>query len=206
MPELAALFVADPPEVWAALGFAVDDGGAVWVGGVRLQTGAAGTGLAGWVLRHLPGGPEAVTGDVDGIVTAVDDGPVEVADPVHPNGVDALDHVVVSTPALARTVAVLEAVGFDLRRVREAGGGMRQAFFRAGPAVVEVVGPADPAGAGGPARLWGLAFAAADLDATAAFLGGALGPARDAVQAGRRIATVDRSAGSSVRLAVMSAR
>jgi hypothetical protein len=78
-----------------------------------------------------------------------------------------------------------------------------QAFFRAGEVIVEVVGPVT-AVADGPARFWGLAFTSADLDATAALLGARLRPPKTAVQAGRRIATLDRAAGSSLAVAVMS--
>jgi hypothetical protein len=80
---------------------------------------------------------------------------------------------------------------------------MRQGFFKHGAVVLEVIGPAQPAG-DGPARLWGLAFTVADLDATAVFLGDRLHPPKDAVQEGRRIATVDKSAGSTVPIAFMS--
>jgi hypothetical protein len=112
----------------------------------------------------------------------------------------------VATPDLGRTVDAFEAAGLRLRRTREigtAGRPMRQAFFRLGPAIVEVVGPA-PASGSGPASFYGLAFTVADLDATAAFLGQRLQPAIDAVQPGRRIATLDRAAGSTVPMVFMS--
>jgi catechol 2,3-dioxygenase-like lactoylglutathione lyase family enzyme len=120
--------------------------------------------------------------------------------------VTVLDHVVVITPDLARTTGAFESAGLRLRRTRDAGSPQRpmtQAFFKVGPTIVEVVGSptrAEP----GPARFYGLAFTVADLDATAAFLGERLRPARDAVQAGRSIATLDRAAGSTVALAFMS--
>ena len=51
-------------------------------------------------------------------------------------------------------------------------------------------------GADGPAFFWGLAFKVADLDATVAAIGdGALQRPAPAVQPGRRIATLRRSAG-----------
>jgi hypothetical protein len=72
-----------------------------------------------------------------------------------------------------------------------------------GETIAEVVGP--PSGSSpGPARFYGLAFTVADLDATALFLGERLRPAKDAVQPGRRIATLDRAVGSTVPLAFMS--
>jgi hypothetical protein len=49
-----------------------------------------------------------------------------------------------------------------------------------------------------------LAFTVAELDATARFLGERMRPPKEAVQPGRRIATLDRSAGSTVAMAFMS--
>jgi hypothetical protein len=78
-----------------------------------------------------------------------------------------------------------------------------QAFFRLDQTILEVVGPATGSGPG-PARFWGLAFTVTNLGTTAAVLGSRLLPAIDAVQPGRRIATLDRSAGSSVAMAFLS--
>lgn len=80
---------------------------------------------------------------------------------------------------------------------------MRQAFFRLGEIVLEVVGPREPAGEGAP-RFFGLAWTVRDLDETAASLAERLHPPKDAVQPGRRIATLDKAAGSSVAMAFMS--
>lgn len=177
MAELAALAVGDPPDVWSDLGFEVDDG-CVAVSGVRLVLGAATPGLSSWTIR-------------------TDEEPPPT--PAHPNGVQAIDHVVLLTPHLDRTIDELSAEGFDLRRIREAGNGLRQAFFRLGPVVLEVVGDGD-----GEQRLWGITFTVDDLDATVAHLGDRVRPPKDAVQPGRRIATLDRSAGSTVPIAFMS--
>ena len=54
-------------------------------------------------------------------------------------------------------------------------------------------------------RLWGLALRVQDLDRTLASLAPHASPARPAVQPGRRIATVRRSAGIGIPLALMSA-
>jgi hypothetical protein len=99
-------------------------------------------------------------------------------------------------------VAALEGTGLEARRVRDAGK-FRQVFFRLGDPVLEVVGPPEPSG-DGPARFFGLALTVADLDATAAALGEDLGEVKDAVQPGRRIATLRRSAGCTTSLAFMS--
>ena len=111
-----------------------------------------------------------------------------------------IDHLVVTTPRLDRTLPALEAVGLEVRRTRDAGGGMRQAFLVAGPAVLEVVG--DRPGAG-PARLWGVTFVVPDVDALAGRFGETLGTPRDAVQPGRRIVTAH---GMDVPVAFMTPR
>jgi hypothetical protein len=114
------------------------------------------------------------------------------------------------TPDLERTIASVEAAGAKLRRIREGEAGgrrVRQAFFRLGEALLEVVAAAaEPSGesGGGPARFWGLVVVVDDLETCAASLGERLGGVKDAVQEGRRIATVRRSAGLSVPLAFMT--
>ena len=201
MIELASLLVGDPPQLWSELGFRVEDGAAV-VSGVRHQLGSEGRGIRAWSLR----GTEA---------EAVDGLPLDPPPPVpdnqdsdsHPNGVLGLDHVVLLTPDLARTIGAFEGIGLQLRRTRDAEPGgtpMRQAFFRLGPVILEIVGPRDRPSGGGPPRFYGLAFTVQDLDATAALLGDRLRPAKPAVQAGRRIATLDKAAGSTIAVAFMS--
>ena len=69
---------------------------------------------------------------------------------------------------------------------------MQQAFFRCGPVIVEVVGPATGSGESvdeAPCTWFGLALDADDLDRTAELLGDHLGRIKPAVQHGRRIAT-----------------
>jgi hypothetical protein len=201
--RLAALAVADEPAAWTDAGFAVDDGGRCWLGDVAVAltpgTGT-GTGVQAWSV-------EGVDGPLDGL-PALDLPPEEPVDAavLHPNGTTAVDHVVVMTPDLDRTVAALEQAGLESRRVRDADAGgrpIRQVFFRLGDPVLEVVGPPEPSG-DGPARFFGLALTVADLDATATALGEHLGEVKDAVQAGRRIATLRRSAGCTTALAFMS--
>jgi hypothetical protein len=195
--RLVALAVADEPVAWQDAGFAVDDAGRCWLGDVSVTlTPGTGKGVTGWSV-------EGIDRPVDGLPT-IDlppPEPVEAA-ALHPNGTTAIDHVVVTTPDLDRTVAALEATGLEARRTRDAGR-IRQVFFRLGDPVLEVVGPPEPSG-DGPARFLGLALTVADLDATAAALGEALGEVKDAVQPGRRITTLRRSAGCTTALAFMS--
>lgn len=206
-PTLDELTVADGPEAWRACGFEVE-GDVCVVGDVRIRLAGndAGQGLAGWSLRGIG------RGDLDGLTTTRSDGPPPDAAPAHPNGVTAIDHVVAISPDLDRTVAALEGAGLDLRRVREEptpAGAPRQAFFRLGAVILEVVQePPEAIERGGgperPAFFWGLAFINDDLEATVAGLGDRVSEIRPAIQPGRRIATLRRSAGLSVPVALMS--
>jgi hypothetical protein len=200
------LTVAGAPAAWSALGFAVD-GDTCVLGDlrIRLPGSEAGSGLTGWSLRELE------STELDGLPTARSDRPPPDAHRTHPNGIAVLDHVVAITPALERTVAALEGAGLDLRRVREEptpAGAPRQAFFRLGATVLEVVQqPVEaigPGGSDGPAFFWGLAFVAPDLDATVAGLGERVSEIRAAVQPGRRIATLRRAAGLTMPVALIT--
>lgn len=207
-PTIDELTIADSPAAWSALGFGLE-GDVCVVGDVRIRLAGAdaGRGLAGWSLRG------AESDELDGLPTSRSDTEPPAAAPAHPNGITALDHVVAITPALGRTVAALERAGLDLRRIREEptpAGAPRQAFFRLGATILEVVQePADVVerdGADRSAFFWGLAFAAPDLDATVAGLGDRVSEVRPAVQPGRRIATLRRSAGLALPVALISPR
>jgi hypothetical protein len=175
---LAALELGDAPDTWERLGFVVHDG-RCRVGVTELVLTGAGGGIAGWTLGAAPAG----------------------APPRHPNGAIKLDHLVMTAPDLEAAIADLEALGLELRRIRDAGEGRRQGFFRLGETLLELVAPA-----GEQTVFWGLAIRVEDLDALAARLGDDLGEIRDAVQPGKRIATLRASAGSGVPLAFMSKR
>jgi hypothetical protein len=189
--SIDALEIADEPAAWTAAGFDVQDARCL-VSRVALRLTGRGErrGITGWTLGDEAAGDAAAP---------------------HPNGVVRIDHVVMLTPDLDRTVAELESQGFDLRRTREAptpGGSTRQAFFRAGEPILEVVlapeGSSVARDPSGPARLWGLAFCVEDLGRTARSLGDLLGEPRDAVQPGRRIATLRGQAGLGPAIAFMS--
>lgn len=206
-PTIDELVLADEPDGWAALGFTVVDG-CCQLGAVRLRLAGreAGAGLIGWSLRGVAGT------ELDGLLTAVSSSPVPTSAPAHPNGVRAIDHVVAMSPELDRTVAALERAGLNLRRIREQptpAGAPRQAFFRLGAEILEVVQePQDAVERGGgvarPARLWGLALVVDDLDRTVEIVGSHAGSIRPAVQPGRRIAPLRRSAGLAIPVALMS--
>jgi hypothetical protein len=178
-PLLTALDVGGDAAAWAAAGFAVEDD-AVMLGAVQLRLGATTSGITAW---HFDGAAPAHN--------------VE-----HPNTSIALDHLVVFTDDPDRTVETYATLGLDVRRVREIGGGRTQTFFRAGEPIIELVGPIpDTHGE----RFWGLAVTVADIEACAQLLGNRLGPVKDAVQSGRRIATLrHEECGLSVPIAFMS--
>jgi hypothetical protein len=156
-----------------------------------------------------PGTRRLVMSGVDPQLTSIDGLTIEVRDEAapmyaeHPLGARSIDHVVIATDDLARTSgAFADATGAALKRVREAGE-MRQGFHRLGGLIVEVV---ERAGLPpGPATVWGLVLIVDDLDAACASLGAELiDEPRDAVQSGRRIATLRPGAGLGIAVALMS--
>jgi catechol 2,3-dioxygenase-like lactoylglutathione lyase family enzyme len=192
VPTLEELEIADEPADWHALGFEVENR-ACQVSSVRLRLLGKGPrrGILDWKLSN--GEPAAM------------------AAPPHPNGATRIDHVVLLSPDLDRTVQELRSDGFELRRIREGetpGGSTRQAFFRLGEPILEVVqapeGTSVARNPEGPARLWGIAFLVEDIDATASALGDLLGAPRDAVQPGRKIATLRPEAGLGPAIAFMN--
>ena len=207
-PEAASLTLAEDPDAWAAAGFTVDADGTCRVGGVRLVLAGrdAGHGMIGWRLRNLPDGAAA---DIDGFATtATDDPPAAAAE--HAITATQVDHIVLLTDDVDRTVASAAKVGLVPRRWRDHttpdGAPVRQVFYRVGEVVLEVVAPRDRPDRPRPgARSFGLAFVAADIGAASAVLGDGLGPERIAVQPGRTIATVRHHAlGLGTPIALMS--
>ncbi len=198
------LLVADEPHAWTSAGFDVDPDGTCRIGGVRVRLVGRdrGFGIVGWSLRGL----EPTDGLLDGVpTTRSEHGPATPG--THPNGVVAIDHVVLLSPDVSRTVGAFVDLGVEPRRERagELGGQpIRQVFFRLGEVIVEVVGSPETA-TEGPASLWGITYVVADIEASAAYLGAHAGRVKDAVQPGRRIATVrHRELGLSVRTALIS--
>ncbi len=183
--ELVELRLGGPAAPWRAT-LGVGDGDVV--GGVALRfEPAAPPGLAGLALR--------------GLRTPAPDGlPLHEQPGVRPpvagaTAVRAVDHVVAVTDDLARTADRLVAAGLDLRR-RDA----RAAFFVLGPALLELVERAEAPP--GRAALWGVTFVVDDVDVARAHVG----PAKAAVQPGRRIATVRAEAGLGLPVALITPR
>lgn len=206
MVELDGLVVGDEPASWRDAGFTVDDDGVCRIGRVRVRLAGrdGGKRIRSWALRGVPPG----TTDVDGLPTTPTGEPA--CEPAaHPNGVLAIDHVVALTPDVARTVAAFGALGVEVRRTREVDAAQYgfpaiQTFFRLGEPILELLGGTEPSG-DGPAGFFGLAYTVSDIDALPGRYGPAVGAVKDAVQPGRRIATLrHKSFDMSVATAFMT--
>jgi hypothetical protein len=131
------IVLGDPPDAWERLGFEVRDG-IVALEGEQLHL----TGRGGGILEVTA--PELTSDEPDGLILK------QGSDPYlrvvrHPNGASVVDHVVVLTGSLERTVGALVEAGLDLRR--EVPG---IAFLRLGSYILEVVERGgDPAHSGG---------------------------------------------------------
>ncbi|MEM8708660.1 MAG: glyoxalase [Actinomycetota bacterium] len=197
--QLTSVTVGDDPSAWTAAGFEVHDG-AVRIGSTAVICDPdARRGIA-----HVA--VDGVAADIDGLPIRPTDTP-SLVEADHPNLVSGFDHLVAMSPAIDRTADALLQAGLDRRRTRRfdvGGETRRQDFFWLGDVILELVG-VDGVDGEGPATFWGLALECADLDLAAARLGDALGTVKDAVQPGRRIATVrTRELGISVPIALMS--
>jgi hypothetical protein len=202
-PKVEWLTVAGDPETWRSLGLTVTAEGLIPLVGTSIritpESGDRTAGITGWALSGI----EDVV-EIDGLVTDV----VAPSPPIyaeHPLRASGLDHVVVSTADLERTSeAISAATGCELKRIRQVGA-MRQGFHRIGRGglIVELVERPDlPAG---PASFWGLVLIVDDLDAACGLIGSdRVSSPKDAVQPGRRIATIRADVGLGLPVALMS--
>ena len=182
------LVVGDEPEAWAKAGFTVDDDGICRIGAVRVELAGRGIGkgLRRWSVRGA-----GSLDEVDTIPTAEGtDPPADAAE--HPNGTLRIDHVVLLSADGERTAtAITDATGLDVRGTRDSGtygAPMRQRFFKMGAVVLELISPSEASE--GPTRFFGLAFDVDDIDRLPDLYGDHLCRIKDAVQPGRRIATL----------------
>ena len=203
-PQLTAIDLGDTADAWRAAGFDVHDD----AGGPEVRLGSTVLRLTGRGGRVLGLALEGTTAELDGLPVAAA-AAVEGAAPRHPNGISRIDHVVVSSGDVERTVAAFTGAGLEVRGERATdayGSPMRQVFFWAGDVIVELMGPdRDEPVTDDATSVFGLALVADDLDATAAHLGELLSTPKQAVQPGRRIAGLrGAKVGISVPVAVMS--
>lgn len=162
-------------------------------------------GLIGWTFS-IDATDADVMVDVDGIVTHL------VASPPAPpldrsigaETMTGLDHVVVMTDNLDRTCAAFTTVlGWQVRRERDAGRGVRQRFFKLSNTIIEVVSGPHVTEPG--ASLWGMVVSIDDMVAWAERLGPEVtSTPKPATQPGRFISTVRSGTGLGVPFAAMT--
>ena len=204
--QLLQINLCETPESWERIGFNVDfdsTGASISVGNTKL-----------WFAHNSQtSGINSVC--VNGISGNLDSLKFEPAEktgpkppcPPHPNHVERIDHLVVTSPDCDRTTVILEEAGLNLEGVRKFGNTpnrMRQSFFWLGDVILELVGPDNPTTEGRPS-FWGLALVSSDIDETVRKMGTLCSPVKDAVQPGRKITTVEtRQLPIGTSIAIMS--
>ena len=199
MARITQLVVGGQPAAWSSIGLTFRDG-VCSLGDVQLRLDQTlSPGLHSWVMSECVG-----TGDIDGIPTTCDG--VSQAQAFSPGSsiidVAGVDHVVVFTNDLERTSREIARVtGEPLKRVRDAGNGVRQGFHRLGSVIVEIVEQQRVE----RSSLWGFVLTVNNLDDVAAHMGpDVLSPPKDAVQPGRRIAAFRSGVGLGTAVALIT--
>ncbi len=197
MARITQLTVGGSSAAWSSLGFSLDDSCCAFGDVVVRIDSDHEPGFVSWTL-----GDVVVSEPPDGLMTTFDDRCVSVASASSILDVVGIDHVVVMTNDLERTTsAIARVTGEPLKRVREAGDGIRQGFHRLGSVIVEVVENVRVA----QTHLWGFVLTVNNLDDVVAHVGpDVIGPPRDAVQPGRRIATIRSGVGLGVPVALIT--
>ena len=192
--RLVQLTVGGSRPLWQRLGLAFDDRSTCRIGQVSLHLNEAAQ------PGHLQWAFEPAVAPIDGIHPALR---VPAGEEVSSTFL-FVDHVVVMTDSLERTSAeIAKRTGLELRRIRDVGNGIRQAFHRSDEVVIEVVQASHVT----EPHLWGFVLVASQFDEVVSQLGeSVLSSPKDAVQSGRRIATVRREVGLGVNVAIISPR
>ena len=201
MSLITALVVGGSPEPWEAFGFhllsATPSESQFSLGdAVLVVNSTQPAGMVSWEIT------EVNTETIDGVLTARGANDLEL--PLEPGNVGCLgvDHVVVRTNSLDVTcAAITAATGAPVKRVRDAGSGMQQAFHKMGSVVVEVVSAPEQVE---KTHLWGFVVNVSDVDALSACLvPDILGTPKPATQPGRRIASARSGSALGVPFAGM---
>jgi hypothetical protein len=209
MTSIAELVVGGLPEQWESFGFAkLSSEGArtlFSLGDMALVVDSSHEpGMVSWTLVGSPAQPALIDGVATSYAanTAPTSSTARTGAPAGRVGCLGVDHVVIRTNDLERTcAAIADATGAEVRRVRDAGGGVTQAFHKLADVVVEVVAGGEHVEA---THLWGFVVNVADLDALAQWAGpDVVGVPKPATQPGRRIATARSGAGLGVPFALM---
>ena len=209
MPEVSSariseLVIGGSRANWAQVGINFSQAGVFAIGEIALRIDEAlPPGMHSWALTNI----DSASVSIDGIPTTtavVGSRSAETESREFVLASLGIDHVVVNTPDLERTSRALhEATGAELKRIRDAGNGVRQGFHRLGDVIIEIVSA--PSMAEGNASLWGFVLNVADVHEVAAYLGpDVLSPPKPAVQKNRLIATFRGAVGLGVPVALMS--
>ena len=214
---IADLWIEGSIDPWLNLGFAAQSDAFLCLPdlGLRFQSALDNEGtsprITGWTLldptNEETSDEKSSDGEmsIDGLRTRIVSRATCIDPTTSPLNVLGVDHIVVMTGNLERTCEAISAVTRSpLKRIRDAGGGVRQGFHRCGRVIIEVVQLPD-IDAETSASIWGLVLNVRDLDQSIDWLGpDVISAARPALQAGRRIATIKREAGLGVALALMT--
>ena len=163
-------------------GFSVDSHGLVHIGEVTVRLlGRQGNaeGIVGWGFSGLSPGVTHVHGIPVTSLPAVGAPQAEVQ---HPNGVCAVDHIVVLSDDWERGIRDFRTIGLEpLRQTNTVRKGVTQVIYRPSKTIIELVGgkiaPEEP-------TLWGLTLVSKDVDATHVFLSASTKKPWPAVQPG----------------------
>lgn len=199
-PRLTGVLAGGDEAAWGQAGFHCSPSG-FRAGEVSLFIGAA---VERPALRF-----SSPTGSLEGLI-AKDEAPDSLLDLPnnHPNGTCGVDHVVVSSPNIVRTGEAMANAGLELLGTRSAeigGRKVEQRFHRAGSCLIELVGEPGSSGDGSPS-IWGITFVTERLGSLPALDPPPVASIRDAVQPGRRIATVVPEIHLPIRVAFMDPR
>lgn len=192
-PRLEVIEIGAESDAWRACGFALGDNGVFAAGPVVVRL----TDEQRPVRLRL-------SNPVAGLERCAAAGPPQQTP--HPNGVFAVDHVVIATRDPDTLTSALTDAGAELRGIRQAMAGgveIEQRFLPLPGGLIELV--ASPAAPESPV-IWGITFACADPDQVAAHWPVQVSPPHDAIQPGRRIATIGKNAGLGARVALISPR
>ncbi len=204
MARLVELVVGGTSEPWQSLGVETTNESFA-LSNVKIRCNGGPPGLHGWTIALDGSDVQISQGTIDGIATSfvVNENDLPMRSAIGNTAVVLLDHVVVNTSDIERTsLAIEDACGASVRRVRDAGNGVTQAFHRLENTIIEVV--SGPHISSGSAKLWGIAISIEDLHGLAAELGDLASPPKPAVQKGRFISTIRSAAGVGVPLAMMT--
>ena len=197
-PSIAELHVGDDSEVWAHLGFNIEDN-RCRIGTTDVVFREGQPGIHAWALRG------AQPSNFGSLPTNYVESPIPGRALVHPNSSSGLHHVVLMVPEFEQGRSALTEAGVAVSPGKVFGSADKQ-LLRSAPMMgdfeLELIGPEKEDGSR-RWDLWGLVIAVEDIDVTAELLGGLLGRVKPAVQPRRRIATVSKSAGLGVAIAFL---